>query len=128
MIRPSERQVIRPEGARSAPNGTRFAVIDFPPGNQPPIITIASPSNNASFQQPAAISISANAFDAEGPVTNVEFFVGAVSLGADAAPPFSVIWSNGAVGSYSLTAVATDRDGLTATSSVVNVTITPPNL
>lgn len=100
----------------------------FPPtSNQPPVVNIASPTNGAAFVAPATIVITAAAADAEGSVTNVEFFSGSTSLGTDDTAPFSLVLSNVAVGNYSFSAIATDDEGLSATSTVVNVTVALPN-
>jgi hypothetical protein len=46
------------------------------PTNQPPTVSITSPANNATFNAPATIVITANASDADGTVSKVEFFNG----------------------------------------------------
>lgn len=93
--------------------------------NIPPTVTIASPTNGASFAAPATFLIEVTATDSGGTVTNVQFFANTTSLGSDSTLPFSVTASNLAVGSYSLTAIATDNGGLNSTSAPVNVTVGP---
>ncbi|WP_454829557.1 glycosyl hydrolase family 18 protein [Pseudoxanthomonas wuyuanensis] len=95
-------------------------------GNQPPSVALTAPVNGASFASGANISVSANASDSDGNVTQVQFFRGGTSLGIDSSAPYSVTWSNAAAGSYALTAVATDSNGATTTSATVNVTVNPP--
>jgi hypothetical protein len=56
-------------------------------------------------------------------VTNVDFYVGTNLLGWTTNAPYFVVWTNAAAGTYELTAVATDDTGLTATSSVVNISV-----
>ena len=56
-------------------------------------------------------------------MTKVEFFQGSTSLGVDTGSPYSVTWSNVSAGSYSLTAIATDNEGATTTSSAVSITV-----
>jgi chitinase/chitodextrinase len=90
--------------------------------NNPPVVSITSPSNGASFTAPASITISANATD-DGSVSKVEFFQGASKLGEDTSSPYSFTWANVAAGTYSLTAKATDNAGLSTTSSAVSVTV-----
>ena len=51
--------------------------------------------------------MSANAADANGSVTQVQFFRGTTSLGTDTSSPYSVTWTNAAAGSYAIKAVAT---------------------
>src|SRR5206468_2628345 len=68
--------------------------------NNPPAISITSPSNNASFIAPAAITINANASDADGTISKVEFFQGTTKLGEDLSAPYSFAWSDVAAGSY----------------------------
>jgi pectate lyase len=91
--------------------------------NNPPSVSITSPSNGASFDEPASITISASASDSDGSVSKVEFYQGSTSLGTDYSSPYSITWSNVAAGSYSLTAIATDNDGSSTTSSAVNVNV-----
>ena len=93
--------------------------------NQAPTVSVASPTNGASFVAPATLAIVANASDSDGSVTNVAFFDGTAALGATNSSPFAINASL-AAGAHALTAVATDNQGLSATSAVVNVTVTQP--
>ncbi|RXK57733.1 DNRLRE domain-containing protein [Lacibacter luteus] len=93
-----------------------------------PTVAITSPANNASFNTPVNINIDATASDADGSVTKVEFYEGANKLGEDLTAPYSFTWNNVAVGSYALTARATDNAGLITTSAVVNITVANPNV
>src|SRR5258708_4847331 len=58
--------------------------------NQPPTVSITSPTNGASFTAPAIVPINANAADSDGSVTNVAFFDGATLLGQDSQSPYTV--------------------------------------
>jgi lysozyme family protein len=91
--------------------------------NQPPTVSITSPSSGAVFTAPASVVINATAADANGTVSRVEFYNGQTKLGEDLTSPYSYNWSNVAAGSYSLTAKAFDNAGASTTSSVVNVTV-----
>src|SRR6185503_3269296 len=94
--------------------------------NLPPTVAISSPTNNSVFFQPASVTIQATASDSGGSVSQVQFFAGTNSVGTDTTGPSYSITTNLAVGSYALTARATDNLGARATSSVVNVTIKAP--
>lgn len=98
-----------------------------PTANLPPTVTIASPTNGAAFSSPANVSITANANDPDGSVTNVAFFDGGTFLGRTNNTPYSVPASL-APGGHTLTAVATDNLGLSATSTVVKVTVSSANI
>jgi glucose/arabinose dehydrogenase/plastocyanin len=89
--------------------------------NQPPVVTIVSPTNNASLPAGGMVTIEATASD-DGDVASVQFFDGTTSLGTDSTSPYSVSASL-SLGGHALTAVATDNLGLASTSSVVNVTV-----
>jgi hypothetical protein len=91
------------------------------PTNLPPFVSITSPANNTTIAAPGSITISVNATDLDGSVTNVEFFANGSKLGEDASAPFSYHWLNIPSGTYALTAVATDNFGLASTSSVVQM-------
>jgi M6 family metalloprotease-like protein len=91
--------------------------------NLPPTVNITSPINNASFTVPANITISANATDADGVVSKVEFFNGTTKLGEDVSAPFAFTWNNVAAGNYAITAKATDNTGASTTTSPMNITV-----
>jgi Bacterial Ig domain len=91
--------------------------------NQRPSVQITTPANGASFSGPANVTVNATASDPDGTVAKVEFFHDSVKIGEDSTAPYSIVWSNVAAGSYSLTAVATDDQGATTTSGAVNITV-----
>jgi RHS repeat-associated protein len=112
----------------SLPTGSR---VDFtlkagtlPCANQPPTIALTSPTAGAILRGGTAATLSVNAADADGTVTQVEYFANATSLGAAATAPYSIQWTP-QPGSYTLTAVATDNAGDTTSSDPVTVTVTP---
>lgn len=96
------------------------------PVNVPPSVTITNPVNGTTYNGPTNITISADASDSDGSVTNVEFFDGVTSLGSATVVPYNVSASL-AIGGHSLTAVATDNLGASSTSIVVTVTVNVPN-
>lgn len=93
-------------------------------GNTAPTVSITAPAANASFVAPASITIQATAADADGTVSQVEFYNGATLLGTDATSPYSFSWTNVAAGSYTITAKATDNAGAQTTSAAVSITVT----
>ncbi len=91
-----------------------------------PVVQLTSPANNAPANAPAAFSLSANASDADGTISKVEFYAGVTKLGEDTSAPYTYDWTNVVAGTYSLTARATDNDGNLVISSAVSVTSVPP--
>jgi hypothetical protein len=91
--------------------------------NALPTVSITSPITNATYTAPASITINANAADADGTVSNVQFYNGTTLLGSDATSPYSFVWANVATGTYTLTARATDNAGAVTTSTAVTVTV-----
>lgn len=94
---------------------------NFASSNNPPTVSVTSPANGASFNDGETVTITADASDGDGSVSQVEFFVNGSSIGVDTSSPYSINWTIG-VASYDLTAVATDNESATTTSSVVSVT------
>ena len=90
--------------------------------NTLPTVSITSPANNATFVLPSTVIINANAGDADGTVTNVEFLVDNVVAGSDNSSPYSYNWP-AVVGTHSLKARATDNSGGQTTSSAVTVIV-----
>ncbi|HXI73657.1 MAG TPA: Ig-like domain-containing protein [Verrucomicrobiae bacterium] len=104
--------------------------------NLPPKVTIVNPANGAAFYAPTNISLIAKATDSNGSIVNVEFFAGTTDLGPGipvvldppgvngvTGPVYFLNWQNVPANAYSLTAVATENDGLSTTSAPVNITV-----
>ena len=107
-------------------NGDATAYFDqlytgTPSGNIPPSVSISSPSNGTSFAEGDTVTINANAVDTDGTISQVEFFANGSSIGVDTSSPFSTDWIIG-LDSYDITAVATDNESLSTTSSIVTIT------
>jgi photosystem II stability/assembly factor-like uncharacterized protein len=102
---------------------TTSTAVNIIVGNQNPTVSITSPQNNASFSQPANITINASATDPVGTISKVEFYNGATLLGTVNNTPYTFTWSGVTSGTYSLTAKAYDNKTGTATSSIVSVTV-----
>jgi hypothetical protein len=96
-----------------------------------PSVTITAPADGSSYSRGAVIQITATAADtgtggkAASGIASVAFYRGTVKIAGDTNSPYSVSWNTTgrALGTYSLTAVATDRAGNTTTSSAVRVTL-----
>jgi beta-glucanase (GH16 family) len=91
--------------------------------NQPPTVSITSPSAGASFALGQAITINATAADANGSVTKVEFLADGIKIGEDTSSPYTFSWSGAAAGNRILTARAIDNGNASTTSSSVSVTV-----
>src|SRR5205823_4081018 len=122
--------------ARATDNGGASTVSDPvnitvkpgpPPTNIPPVVRITSPANGALFHAPVDVPIYAYAHDSDDAVASVEFFAGSNSLGFGSSiicpsnPPcptcpvrpcptntYLLVWSNAPLGTFLLTAKATD--------------------
>jgi hypothetical protein len=115
-----------PGGYEIVDSGTATVVI-HDDENAPPLVQLTAPATNAIFPQITNITLTATASDANGSVTNVEFFrEGSLKLGEDASAPYAFIWSNAPPGSYVLTARATDNLGATADSAPVGIMVRGP--
>ncbi len=91
--------------------------------NQAPTVSLTSPANNASYNVPASIGISANASDADGTISKVEFYNGSQKLGEDASSPYAYTWTNVAAGNYTLLVKAYDNAGAVSTSGSVAIKV-----
>jgi len=115
-----------------------------PPTNLPPVVRISSPANGSVFHAPVDIPIYTYVNDRDDAVASVEVFAGSNSLGFATAlicpsnPPcascpvrpcptntYLLVWSNAPVGTYLLTAKATDTRGASSVSDPVKVGIFP---
>jgi RHS repeat-associated protein len=104
------------------------AVLNVGVTNVAPTVSLTGPVSGSSYTAPASVVITATAADSDGTVAKVEYYNGTTLLGTSTAAPYSFTWSNVAVGSYSLTAKATDNTGAVTTSAAVAVTVKAANV
>lgn len=81
--------------------------------NQPPTCIITSPDNGDEIQQGQTVTISVNATDTDGNVTEVRFFVDGTEVGSLSSFPYNYNWNttDEETGSYTLKAIAKDNTG-----------------
>ena len=93
--------------------------------NAPPAVNITAPAADYVFNSPTNVTITANASDSDGSVTQVAFYENGIPLGTDTngADGWSWLWNSPAPGQYAITAVATDNEGAQTTSAAVNITV-----
>jgi Bacterial Ig domain/Abnormal spindle-like microcephaly-assoc'd, ASPM-SPD-2-Hydin len=110
--------------ARDAASNTATASLTVTLSNTtPPTVAITAPTAGATVA--GTVTVSASASDSVG-VAGVQFRLDGTNLGAEVtSPPYSVSWdtTTAANGTHTLTAVARDAAGNTATSAPVNVNV-----
>ena len=89
-------------------------------GNNPPVVEVTSPSNDAKLKTGVATTITANATDTDGTITSVEFFEDGKSIGVDNTAPYSIAYTP-KDGSHTITALATDNKNAQTTSSTITI-------
>jgi hypothetical protein len=72
--------------------------------NPPPIVTLTSPANGASYAAPASISLAATVVTNAHTITKVQFYNGTNLLNEDTTVPYAFTWTNVSLGNYSLLA------------------------
>jgi RHS repeat-associated protein len=106
-------------GVTSTSSPVNFSVVS----NQPPAVSIASPASGSRYDPPATISLTANASDTDGSVSTVEYFQGSTKIGNGAGSNWAFNWGGVPVGTYSVTARATDNGGAVTVSAPVAVNV-----
>jgi len=106
-----------------------FSFAFFAASNIAPVASITAPAAS-SFVTPATFTLEADATDANGSVTTVEFLRNGLVVGTDNSQPYTYTETGLTNGSYSYVARATDNSGATgvSTAKVITVTFDPNNL
>ncbi len=94
------------------------------PSDVPPTVQITAPADKSYFTAGTPVAVSVNAADTDGTVASVDYYLNGVLATRQTTAPFGFTWAT-APGLYQLSAVATDDQGATNSSSIVNVAITP---
>jgi hypothetical protein len=103
--------------------------------NTPPSVTITNPTNNAVFTAPASFTFAADASDSDADgLSDVEFYVGTDLVDDVFSSPFATSVTDLTAGSYTLTVIAYDNVGATATNSItitvssISINLTAPRI
>lgn len=110
-------------------NGNGWALFDAAANwasgavNSAPTVSVTQPAEGTHFNPASNITVSADAADTDGVITEVKFYAGQTLVGTDTSSPYSVTWIAAPAGDYALTAVAKDDSGAVTTSSPVNITV-----
>ena len=110
-------------GSVSVPSSPPASATTLTPDTIPPNVSLTAPTANGSLS--GSVTVSATATDNVG-VASVQFQLDGSNLGAAVTTtPYTISWNTATAinGSHTLTAVATDASGNTATSASVPVTV-----
>ena len=93
-----------------------FEVYGLPSARQPPVVALTAPLEGAVVAPGADLMLTAEASDPDGSVQQVAFYVDGVMIGEASDAPFSITWPAVSEGEHTVTAVATDDDGIAVSS------------
>ena len=89
--------------------------------------SITSPANNLNYAVPASMQLIAAATDSDGTISQVQFYRNTTLLGTAAKQGntnnYLFNWNNVPLGNYSITAIATDSQSISSTSTAINLTV-----
>ncbi|CCH00258.1 hypothetical protein FAES_2249 [Fibrella aestuarina BUZ 2] len=91
--------------------------------NARPTLSLTSPAESATFTEGTSVELAATASDADGTVSKVAFYNGTALLGSATSSPYAFTLTNAPVGTYTITAKATDNDSLVVTSGARSFTV-----
>ena len=91
----------------------------------PPSVSITAPAHGTNYTSPQPVTLTADASDSDGTVTQVEFFVNGNSVGVDNQAPYAVSYTPSGEGTFEVTARATDNDDNTTQSAAIQFTVGP---
>ena len=107
--------------AQTTSNAVTINVNTSPPVNKSPTVSLSVSST--SVPTGTAITLNATAADADGTITKVEFYDGAMLITEDTASPYSTSYTPRMAGTHTLTARAYDNANASTTSNSVVVTV-----
>ena len=89
-----------------------------------PTVSIINPSQNSVYDAGSPITLEAQASDANGSITKVEFYNAGVQFAQDLIAPYVFSSTGVEAGNYLLTAKAFDNSGNSSVSDTIRVTVT----
>ncbi|MDB6040772.1 MAG: Coagulation factor 5/8 type domain protein [Verrucomicrobiales bacterium] len=101
--------------------GAKYTIATLQPKNTAPIVNLTAPAEGLQVTVPATVSITANASDADGAVSRVEFYANGALISPSTNAPYSATLSPTTTADITLTAVAFDNFGISTTSAPVHI-------
>jgi len=92
--------------------------------NQPPAVVVTAPATDTIIKESFGLVLAANASDADGSISKVEFYADGEKLSESATAPYFFAWSSPSYGVHVITAKATDSAGSSTTSLPVTIMYT----
>jgi pimeloyl-ACP methyl ester carboxylesterase len=90
--------------------------------NSLPLVSITSPVSGNNYLAPASITFTSSGSAPDGSIARVDYYVNGGYVGGSTVAPYSIPYSNVAVGAYSVVAVATDNASAQRQSAAVPFT------
>ncbi len=87
------------------------------------MVTLLSPTNNATFAAQANITFTASASDSGGTISKVTFWANDRLIGTATDAPYTVTWTNAPAGLYIIDAHAVDNTGVRAFSDPILIVV-----
>ena len=100
-----------------------FEVYGTVAAQQPPSITLTSPTPADEIDPGQDIVLAADASDPDGTIAEVTFYLDGAALATDTSAPFTYTLENVAEGDYTFFATATDSDGLTVSTPPITISV-----
>ncbi|QYM79568.1 hypothetical protein K0B96_02825 [Horticoccus luteus] len=91
--------------------------------NAAPVVALTTPTSGSSAVSGMPVNLTATANDADGTVVLVRFLANNIEVGRATTAPFTVAWTPGSAGAYTLVAEATDNSSNVALSASASLTV-----
>ncbi len=98
--------------------------LDISTGPKPFAVNLNRPTEGQSFEEDETIQLFANATADTGEITKVEFWINDALVNEATAKPYLFDWKAGAIGDYTIKAVAYKTGGESISSSEVTIAVT----
>ncbi len=92
----------------------------------PPVVAFTWPPEGQTYAAPAEVSMTTSASDPDGSVYGVGYYVNGEPLAWTTTSPYFALQSNVGTGSYALSAVAVDNQGIRTVSAPRTITVGSP--
>ncbi len=104
-------------------NSTTSSAVTVTVSSNAPVVAISSPADGSTSLYGSYVSLTASASEVNGSIAQVSYYYNGNLIGTSSGAPYKVYAMFQSMGSYTITAVATDTTGGSTTSSPVTITV-----